>query len=69
MRGVPVVAFASPDEYADIMRARGKQVTVGPPPDLAPNMKDKAVVVTVNADNRVFVQEELCQKPETPRTP
>ena len=57
----------SPDEYADMMRTRGKKVEVGSPPGLAPHLKDKAVMIVVNGENRVFVQEELCQKPEPPQ--
>jgi hypothetical protein len=53
----------TPKEYADIMRARGHKVTIGLPKWAPPEMKDKAVVVTVNSENRLFVQEELCNQP------
>ena len=56
---------ASPAEYADMMRARGHTVTVGLPTGATPDLADRAVMVTVNKDRRVFLQEELCQKPES----
>lgn len=55
----------TPTEYADMMRRRGHYVTVGVPTGIAPDMADKAVLVKVKNENRVFVQEELCAKPET----
>ena len=57
---------ASPTEYADMMRARGHNVTVGLPTGASPNLADKAVMVTVNKERRVFLQEELCQRPDPP---
>lgn len=54
----------SPKEYADMMRARGHSVTVGLPTGATPDLADKAVMVTVNKDRRVFLQEELCDKAE-----
>jgi hypothetical protein len=58
---------ASPKEYADMMRARGHAVTVGLPPGATPDLAEKTVMVTVNKDRRVFLQEELCEKPEPKR--
>ena len=57
---------ASPTEYADMMRARGHNVTLGLPTGASPALAEKAVMVTVNKDRRVFLQEELCEKPEAP---
>jgi hypothetical protein len=56
----------SPNEYADMMRARGHSVTVGLPTGASPALAGKAVMVTVNKDRRVFLQEELCEKPAAP---
>ena len=51
----------SPEDYADMMRARGHQPTVGPPPALAPDLVGKVVMVKVRDDRAlVFVRNDVC---------
>ena len=55
-------APASPDEFAEMMRARGHQVAVGPLPGSPPDLVGKAVVVDVRDNLKpVFVRAELCR--------
>jgi hypothetical protein len=51
----------SPEDYADMMRARGHQPTLGPPPALPPDLVGKVVMVKVR-DGRapVFVRNDVC---------
>ena len=51
----------SPEDYAEMMRARGHQPTVGPPPALAPDLVGKVVMVKVRDDRAlVFVRNDVC---------
>ena len=52
----------SPDDYAELMRARGHQVTVGPAPGFPPELIGKVVMVTIRSDRApIFVQSDVCR--------
>ncbi|MBI1734046.1 MAG: hypothetical protein HYR51_02625 [Candidatus Rokubacteria bacterium] len=55
----------SPDDYADMMRARGHQPTLGLPPGFPAAMAGKVVMVEIRSDRApVFVHEEICTQVE-----
>ena len=55
-------APASPDEFARMMRERGEQVVVGPPPGFPPELAGKVVQVKVGEWKApVFVTAEVCR--------
>ncbi len=60
-------APTSPEDFAAMMRARDRQVTVGLPDGFPPEMTGKAVMVKY-AENRapVFVRAELCERTNKP---
>jgi hypothetical protein len=52
----------SPDDFASMMRARGKEVTVGPLAGSPAELIGKVVKVTVgNEKAPVFVTEDICR--------
>lgn len=55
-------APVSPDDFARMMRERGEQVVVGPPPGFQPALAGKVVQVKVGEWKApVFVTEEVCR--------
>jgi len=55
-------APVSPEDFAMLMRARGKEVTVAPLPDLPAELTGKVVQVTVGPERApVFVREDVCR--------
>lgn len=53
---------ASPEDYAGMMRDRGKQVTLGLPPGFPSELIGKVVQVTVGPDKApIFVRPEICR--------
>jgi hypothetical protein len=53
----------SPDDYADMMRARGHTVTVDLPPGFPPDLAGKVVMVKVRDDRApVFVRDDVCRQ-------
>ena len=55
----------SPEDFAQMMRARGHQVVVGPLPGSPPDLVGKAVLVDVRDNLKpVFVRAELCRGPD-----
>jgi hypothetical protein len=54
-------APVSPQDFAQMMRERGEQVVIGPPPNLSPELAGKVVQVKVGSWKApVFVTEEVC---------
>lgn len=53
----------SPDDYADMMRARGHQATLGRPPGFPLELAGKVVMVKIRDDHApVFVHEDVCKQ-------
>ena len=58
----------SPDDYADLMRARGHQATLGLPPGVPAELAGKVVMVKIRDDHApVFVHEDVCRQAEGKR--
>ena len=56
-------APVSPEDFARMMRERGEQVVVGPPPGFPPELAGKVVQVKVGEWKApVFVRDEVCRK-------
>lgn len=57
-------APTSPDDYAQMMRERGKKVTLGLPKEVPADFNGKIVQVRVGDDDGgpVFVTDEVCRK-------
>jgi hypothetical protein len=54
----------SPEDYAQMMRERGKKVTLGPPPDVPSELNGKMVQATTGGEDGgpVFARDEVCRK-------
>lgn len=57
-------APTSPEDYAQMMRARGKSVTIGLPKGVPADFDGKIVQVRTDNDDGgpVFVKDEVCRK-------